>query len=366
MTRLIYGFPFAIAPPLNRSRPGLKRFGTFFKFYGKWVLPIDRTGTIKTPVRDHSLFPIPEFRIFSKTMAELCDERAIAVLREAERLGTPLYVLYSGGIDSSCVLVSLLKHATPSQKKNITVLLSHESIAENPRLYQEHIKGKILTASSISFPSRIGDDCMIVSGEHSDMVMGNDKIGKLLAHYGAQAVHAPYDRTLLTELFAEGSFEGDRVMAEFTLDLFERIRDAAPIPIISNMDMLWWANFALKWQACFHFILLFTPTQNASRVTQAYLDERFISFYNTDEFQLWAMNNLDKRIKDTWKSYKWVLKDIIYDYTNDAEYRAHKTKKGSLLPLIGYAPPHRFIDEHMHFHTALPQEDFLQSENDFA
>ncbi|MFZ2886926.1 MAG: hypothetical protein WA021_03850, partial [Minisyncoccia bacterium] len=158
MTRLIYGLPLAVSPRGHRSFPGTKRFGQFFKFYGKWVLPVDRTGTITTPIRDVSLFPVPQFRVFTKTMAELCDERAIQILRDAESRGKRIHVLYSGGIDSSCTLVSLVKHATPEQKKNMVVLLSHESIAENPKMYESHIRGKLATRSSVAFPTLIGDE----------------------------------------------------------------------------------------------------------------------------------------------------------------------------------------------------------------
>lgn len=365
MTRLIYALPSAIGTPSNLERPGMRRYSNFFKLYGNWTIPVDRTGTVTMPVNTLSLFPIPKLRPFAKTFEELCDERAIQVLADAEKLSATMYVLYSGGIDSTCLLVSLLKHATPQQKENIVVLLSHDSIAENPRFYDEHIRGKLRAGSSISFTERIGEDCYLLSAEHNDMVMGSEKIGKMMTLYGPESIHQPYDRDMVAGLFST-ALSGDAMMGHFYVDLFERIRDAAPVPVETNMDFLWWSNFVVKWQSCFHYILLFTPPRNAHKVTQEYLDKRFISFYNTDEFQLWSMSNPDKRIKDTWKSYKWVCKDIIYKYNKDAEYRDNKTKKGSLLPLIGFNPPFRFIDEHMRFRNDLKPEEYLRPDNDFT
>ena len=367
MTRLIYGLPSVVGSSSNQVYPGMRRYSLFFTLYGNWTIPVDRTGTISMPVRDLSLFPIPKFRPFKKTFEELCDERALHVLAGAEKISAPMYVLYSGGIDSTCLLVSLLKQATPEQKENITVLLSHESIAENPRFYEEHIRGKLRVGSSISFPERIGEDCCLVSAEHNDMVMGSEKIGTMMARYGPKSIHESYSRDTIAGLFSAILGEKDADMAHFYVDLFERVRAAAPVPIETNMDFLWWANFAVKWQSCFHYILLFTPPRNAHKVTQEYLDKRFISFYNTDEFQLWSMNNLDKRIRDTWKSYKWVLKDIIYDYTKDAEYRDNKTKVRSLpIVLKQQDMPHRFLDEHMRFSNDLAPETYLEPVNDFA
>ena len=38
------------------------------------------------------------------------------------------------------------------------------------------------------------------------------------------------------------------------------------------------------------------------------------------------MNNPDKKMKDTWNTYKWVCKDIIYEYDKNVEYRDTKNK----------------------------------------
>jgi len=365
MARLIYCLPCALGEPSVRARPDIARFSHIFRLYGNWVIPVDRTGTIKSPIRDVSMFPVPRYRPFSRSYEEICDDRAREILGNAERLGITIYVLYSGGIDSTCLLVSLLKQATPEQKRNVVVLLSRESIYENPRFYEEHIRGKLRVESSVTFANLLGGDDMLLSAEHNDMVMGSDKVGQMMARFGSDAIHRPYDRDLLTGMFA-AALDGDTEAANFYLDLFERIRDVAPVPIDTNFDFLWWVNFAIKWQACYAYIVMLTPLKNTGRITRDYLDTRFISFFNTDEFQLWSMNNLDKRIKDTWKSYKWVAKEIIYDYTKDAEYRDNKVKKGSLTPLTNRLYANNFLDEEMRFSNELAPEAYLETENDFA
>jgi hypothetical protein len=365
MTRLIYCLPSVFSDPAVQARPGVARFAHIFRLYGKWVIPVDRTGTIRTPVRDVSLFPVPGYRPFAKSYEELCDDRACEILGSAERLGVRIHVMYSGGIDSTCLLVSLLKHATPVQRKNLVVLLSHESISENPRFYDEHIRGKLRVESSITFANLLGGSEMLLSAEHNDMVMGSDKVGQMMTRYGAAVIHEPYSRDRMTEFF-EANLGGDAEAAAFYVGLFERIRDAAPLPIETNFEFLWWVNFAIKWQACYAYITMLTPLRNTHRVTKEYLDTRFVSFFNTEEFQLWSMNNPDKRIKDTWASYKWVAKQVIYDYTKDAEYRDNKLKKGSLIPLTNNLYANKFLDENLHFSNALDPEAYLETANDFA
>jgi hypothetical protein len=263
------------------------------------------------------------------------------------------------------LLVSLLKQATAQQKKNMVVLLSHESISENPRFYEEHIRGKLRVDSSIMFANLLGGNDMLLSAEHNDMVMGSDKVGKIMTRYGPAAIHRPYSRDLMTDFFG-ASLDGDTETANFYVDLFERIRDVAPVPIDTNFEFLWWVNFAIKWQACYAYIAMLTPLKNTHLVTKEYLDTRFVSFFNTDEFQLWSMNNPDKRIRDTWASYKWVAKEVIYDYTKDAEYRDNKLKKGSLIPLTNRLYTNNFLDENLHFSNDLGPETYLETKNDFV
>ena len=364
MSGIAYGLPAAIADPANAAYPGMALFAPFLKLYGLWVLPVDRAGVMRTPVRTLSEFAIPAFRSYTRDYEELCNERASQVLRDCERLGTTMYVLYSGGIDSTCLLVSLLKNASPEQKKRIVVLLSHESIAENPRFYDEHIRGRLRVDSSITFPERIGGNDILLSAEHNDLVMGNASIGSIITQYGPAAVHKPYARELLVDFFTRTL--GDGGAAEFYFEFFDRLCKSAPVEIRTNFDFMWWFNFATKWQACFCYILFYTLPENASRINKDYLDSRFISFYNTEEFQLWSMNNLDKRIKDTWKSYKWVMKDIIYDYTKDADYRDNKTKVRSLPIVMKQHPIHfSFLDENFGFKNALKPQEFLDPENDY-
>ena len=365
MSRLIYCLPSVFDDQRVNAMPGMARYKKAASIFGYWVMPVDRTRTITAPLRTLSLFPMPEYRSFTKSYEEICNDRARELLARAGKLGVRIYVLYSGGIDSTCLMVSLLKQATLDEKKNITVLLSHESIAENPRFFDEHIRGKLQVESSVVFANRIGQNNILLSAEHNDLVMGNATLGGLISTYGESAVHEAYSRKRLVEFFTRTL--GDETMATFYYDMFEGLAKRAPMPIVSTFDFLWWYNFTQKWQACFCYMLFFTLPQNADAVTRDYLDTRFVSFYNTDEFQLWAMNNLDKRIKDTWKSYKWVLKDIIYDYTNDAEYRAHKTKVRSLpVVLKQQSISHRYLDEEARFHADIPSADLFEPKNDFV
>ncbi len=364
MKRLIYCLPSIFQDPELQAYPGIEKFRGIFTMYGDWVIPADRTDTVTMPIHIKAVCPIPTFQTFTKSYEELCDERALEVLNSSEKIGAPIYIMYSGGIDSTCVVVSMLKNATEAQRKKLTILLSPQSISENPRFYDEHLKGKVRIESSMLFADRLGTNDILLTGEHNDMILGSEKIGKLMVKYGADSIYKPYNREMMIDFYA-GMVDGNTALSTFYIDMFERIATKAPMPLTSNMDFLWWINFAIKWQSCYAYILLLTPQKNAHLINDAYLDSRFISFYNTDGFQLWSMNNLDKRIKDTWKSYKWVPKEIIYKYNKDAEYRDHKMKRGSLTPLTWRLFHNKFVDDEWKFYEHLDPNEYMNPTNDF-
>lgn len=364
MKRLIYCLPTVFQDPGLLAQPGIAKFVAIFPMYGDWVIPADRTGTVTMPIHIKPVCPIPQFKTFTKSYADICDDRAREVLKSSDTLGAPIYIMYSGGIDSTCVVVSMLKNATKEQRDRLTILLSPQSINENPRFYDEHLKGKVRVESSMLFSDRLGTNDILLTGEHNDMIMGSEKIGKLMVRYGAESIYKKYDRDMMIEFYA-AMVQGDTKLSTFYIDMFEKICKTAPMTLTSNMDFLWWINFAIKWQSCYAYILLLTPQKNAHLINDTYLDTRFISFYNTDEFQLWSMNNLDKRIKDTWKSYKWVPKQIIYDYNKDAEYRDHKMKRGSLTPLTMRLYHNKYVDDQWNFYNELDPKEFLNPNNDF-
>lgn len=362
--RLVYYNPNVAVHTSVHHMPGMRTFSNFFKIFNPTVMFVDRTNTISIPVSVKSLFPMPKFREMKKSFEALCDERATELLQRAEKLGVKLNVLYSGGIDSTLMLVSLIKNADRGQKDNIVVLLTEDSILENPNFYSEHIRGKLATDSSESFPYLLGTKNLIVGGEHNDQLFGSDMVGRLILRFGPGVINAPYDRGMFKTVFTEAC--GDERGVERFLDLFEKLASVAPVPIQSNFDHLWWINFSLKWQSVFMRMLCYTTARNVKNIDDEYIRTYYNHFYSTEEFQLWSMNNQDKKIKDSWSTYKWPCKEIIYDYTKDAEYRDTKVKRGSLHGLLLQQDSFDFIDERMHFHRSLEPAEYHNSTNDFV
>jgi hypothetical protein len=245
----------AIDGPHTDHLPGMMMFRKCFMIFKRFA-PIDRSGVIRTPISVKSIFPIPTYRTLSKSLEQVCNERAAELLSRAEAMDCDLCLLWSGGIDSTLALVSLLKNATPVQKGLITAVLSEASIAENPRFYEDHVRGQLRVKSSVLVGDLIGRRHLLVNGEPADQIFGYD-ISGFIERYGMAAVHARCDRGTFTDFVGRGLRDAQATV--FFVDLFERLIKAAPIPIVSNFDVFWWINFTMKWQDAYMRTLSFAP-----------------------------------------------------------------------------------------------------------
>ncbi len=254
------------------------------------------------------------------TFEELCYQRAVQIENSSFE---KIYLSYSGGIDSSLVLVSFLKYWQPATLRKLTVLMNVESINENPVFFNQFL-GRVSIETIFKSPSQWLHDDMscYITGEHGDQLYGSDMIGRAVIMYGDSIIHKPYaDAVLkLMQYFPQDDGVGKKV--------FERLQpiiEESPFPIKTVHDFLWWYNFTQKWQYVKYRFLadrLWQDPQNTAK--------RVFHFYDTPQFQKWSLLNHDKKIKNTWNSYKYPMKELIFEYVKDSAYL--KKEKVASLP----------------------------------
>lgn len=276
---------------------------------------IDRTGTLDLGVRSLSLQPIPTGHT-TKSLEEICDDTARALIAE----NRPMAVYWSGGIDSTLVLISLLKAGVPQDQ--LTVVTTPYSVAEYPWFYRQYIQDKLAErrVGTSVFP-HIRTDELIVTGEHGDQIMGSNKIGL----YQADGRFAE----IWTDTWEDAALRmlGDAHAVEFYAPLVAQ----CPFPITRAYDFFWWTSFTLKWQ---HVMLRMTTSLDG--ITDYLTVVRH--FYAVPDFQRWSMDEQNHRTLkcgDTYASYKHEMKRLIRDFTNDDGYYTNKLKVGSLPTTSG-------------------------------
>lgn len=315
--------------------PGSNEWAEIYNLITTNTILVDRSQDIVLPYR----FKLAEFNRlptdltnFDMSYADCCDKRACELIAKSKRLNLPIYVFYSGGIDSTLMLVALLKNLDPKDYDRIVVVMSLDSIRENPNFYYNHIRGKLQITSSDRMSMLFDKSCIILAGEHNDQLFGTDVISEFSRQFNFQLIHEIYTREIVTDFFIKvGMTESG---ANIWFDLLDNHAKNAPCEIKTIFDFFWWLNFNFKWQSVFFRMLLRVDFDARKHVDQEFVETYFHHFYSEDYFQKWSMINMNLKIKDNWSTYKWLAKDYIFDYTRDEIYRTEKQKAPSLFKLF--------------------------------
>jgi hypothetical protein len=299
------------------------------KFWGSGL--IDRSKTLETGFPYEILYPLPSPQGGQvRTLDELCDQAGRAILEEAAATHKQIQVFWSGGIDSTAALVGLLKAATSEDSlKRLEILLSEESIKEYPDFYRRFVKPLHPRFVGAPVTNHLDPKKLIVTGEHGDQIFGSAKAMRYV-HDGR--AFEPYEQ-MLPEILCETL--GSAEEADTVVRYLEPFLKVCPVALRTVFDAFWWINFALKWQIVGLRLAVF-------RVRDVRAVFTALRHYFTDpSFQLWSYANHDKKIRDSWESYKMPLKEYIYRFTGDDDYRRTKTKVPSLKAVFIADVTHR-------------------------
>lgn len=329
-TPLAYYMPVYLRQrAIELNDPALLDFCELFNLVNANACVIDRTGSLTTPINVHSLYPVPEQIEDVKDFGTLCIERAAEILDE----GMPVYFMYSGGLDSTAMLVAfehVLKQRGKSAYEQVIICTSPDAQAENPSAWHDIVMPNFQLLNTRDMLSDVKlENCRYVQGENADQLFGSDRVFT--------------DTVLLNQTYSQANlkaFIANRVSAPHAVDrLFEEFTTLAskcPLTIRMMRDFLWWLNFTCKWQSVALRTLSFTTVfENGARIP---LDQikRFETFFNTVPFQQLAISGKLDRWGDnpTAYTYKRAARDFILAETGWAEYVRTKMKVGSLYNVI--------------------------------
>lgn len=265
---------------------------------------IDRTETFKDCGYPNIIIEqkIPTTIINPGNFSDIVDETAKNIIQKSKDIKKPIAILYSGGLDSTCVTSAFLK-----QNCNITILGSKASIEENPEFYNEVLLNNKNVTLNIDNPlvflCNRTDDFIFVTGECGAHLMGTINWTK----YGGR-------ENEITD-YIEADDMASRIfknpnpyfnVPDETKKLLLQILDKSPRSFNNNYDAQWWAIFALKWQFVAYRTQLWVGK----------LCPNLINFFMTEDFQHWALYN-DVKVKCPdfeWRNYKMPIRDYIYSF----------------------------------------------------
>jgi len=290
------------------------------KFFG--ITLIDRTKTLDDGIDFYIIDSMCRESI-DKSFEEITFDRADAILDNATQTNRKISLLWSGGIDSTTALLALyIKAKKRDCLERIQVFLTTHSIEEFENFYTQIIlkdlSHKIITPPIYTYmnPSEI-----IVTGELGDQLFGSDFLEK----YIKQGIHTmPYEYILPQIVSKKLNSTKD---ADLLLKFLEKQIEQSPIKIKTLYDYIWWLNYSMKWQYVTFRILSCIIEK---REIPYEVEENMVHFFQSYEFQQWALRENRFKIKKEWQSYKYIAKEFINRYFEDAAYLQNKTKEQSL------------------------------------
>lgn len=299
----------------------------------------DRTGTIPAPVNVLNQYPLPQ-GVINKTFAEICQERINFILSTGKEIG----ILFSGGIDSTLVMVLLLQNMKESDRERITIFYNDSSILENRIFFEKFIKNKFKHGNSWHFDSWLNDERIIVTGECADNLFGSLTVKFLIqSSSDSDLINKPYRN--FVEFIWKKKLEND---FDLIYDYFIALAKKAPYKLVTIHDWFWWINFTMKWQAVIYRI--------PSHCNLSLVKDRIVHFFNTEDFQLWSLNNPQLKVKDDWNSYKWLMKEQIFEFDKNEDYFLNKVKFPSLPSMVRFKNVNDYISDQ---YTSLTSRDII-------
>ena len=242
---------------------------------------------------------------FTPTLEELINLRAL----ELWDIGKPIRVWWSGGIDSTCVIVSLLK--TMRLDTDLIVYLSKASVKENPGFYDLLVNKKIKLEWH-SDENYIYDNDELWNGQTIN-VNGNG---------GDELFLAPPTSMSMEEFFKIKDQNWIHIMKDRNmLETAEKYIDMCPYKPETCWELLWWFNRSID-------------DLSTRYISPRYLKDPSVHhleypFFYTDYFEKWALSNPYAGHNGNYLTYKWPMKKYIYDYDKNEEYFHTKQQEGS-------------------------------------
>ena len=340
------------------SRPIQSRDGKMWCAATKLVFgAIDfraRIGRLSTPWAAPSQleFRPPELTFIDDNITDLLDQRAAEIVTVAQQRSKTINVLWSGGIDSTAILVSLLKSLDHSDLEMLTVWMTYASLIENFDFYRDHLHGKVtcVNAAELDITQEFLDKNILLHGDPGDCVVGPTlgafrpyiKDGSHLLSWRDRSdlIYAYFDRN-------QHNVEG---FGQWYVERINQNLRELDIPNIDTItDWWWWHYFNHKWEFGVWRPLLHNRRDYTKPISLKHQREYAeLQYFNSHRFQLWSYSNLKNHFRGIEKdinSYKWQFKDYIFEFDRNQNYRDTKPKVTSMAldfahnRIGGWRPP---------------------------
>lgn len=284
---------------------------------GLYEYPVDRfnltNGRLELPHRN--IVEKPEFNLYNLTndwrdrYFSVMHEIADSVFKTAN--GRTVNLFYSGGIDSTSVLVALTRHPNFSnflEQGKFKISLTSQSINEYPRMFYEEILPRIPIQPLDYNQSMLSND-LIVTGDLGDFIIGNSDASYYPNLDLMDSYHEIFKAMVTKERY--------KVYQPYH-DMCNTCLGHAPFEIESCNQYLWWVNQCFVYQIDLVRPYIWSSTEDFSeigtnnKVFRFFYDKKMTTF----SYEYMSTNPQYSKADELRK----LPKDFILNYTRDADY----------------------------------------------
>lgn len=266
--------------------------------------------------------PVPNYKNISFEHAS--DIQSLRFREYAKKL--PLLVLWSGGIDSTVILTSILKNFSQDELSNVHVACNRISVYEYPDFFYKHVQPnfKLVDSSNIKFDSELLEKYYVIDGDPGDQLYVGGTVQKLFLH-NIQAFAQPLNKNNVLQSLAPLN---NPAFADWLYDVIIKNAESTCIALETVYDFFWWYSFNCMWTSI--KMRAFTTQTNITPESIKLYFSNFITWYDSPEYQQWSMSaTTQDKINFTLPGTKLPSKEYIYNYTKDYHYYKFKFKQVS-------------------------------------
>ncbi len=301
---------FSQCNPYQNDNDALTWIGNNFFLYDKAVFS-DEYGYLNRYSKwkfNKKILPIPQ-PIMKGNKQEFED----ILLEELEHLRNKRFALmYSGGVDSTTILVSLLK----LRITDFTLVYSDSSIKEYPLMFSlinQYPNIRYVRIDKNNYRETCNDimkDNIMMAGCHADKLFTSN----FRNHWDAFSYNNWKD-------FMKTKANSD------IIDMFDESFKFYGLNVITPIQFFFWLSFSITRVFGNPFLLL-QSMPNGKNYYCPYSNKKFLN---------WAMSRFDDLktcVSDNPLNYKVEMKEIIRDFTKDNDYFNTKLKVRSIRKMV--------------------------------
>jgi hypothetical protein len=277
-----------------------------------------------------SLSTIPQITNNETRFDIVLDQIAEKFYLQVKQTQRTPYIMWSGGIDSTSILVSLLKTTNNQVLDNLVVVCNQDSIDENPYFYNQYIKNKLAIVDTDQFKvtSENYNKMLLVNGDCAEMIFGSTHPHTLARQGQMDIIHKSCDNDTLLRRSMKTT---NPKALDFSLEIIKESIKHSPVPIETVYDFLWWHYFNFKIVDSLLRPMVYLAEELTDEQTADFWTNTFQRFYMYPEMQIWSMLTNNIRRENMHIDYKYDAKKYIYKFDRNDFYYNNKQKYPSMI-----------------------------------